>query len=154
MDWHPVISVQQRTPDSDFCHLSISNVRFAFWAFFRKPEKNSGLTPGQNDEPVTQWPRCERWPKWPIDPVTQWPSSMSDRYSKSIYNIHTLLYLCQISFSFVIKSTAAEANVSSKLVWTEFTGFDEFSFYELASKILNPVGASVIHPSMLYLRRG
>ena len=151
MDWHPVISVQQPTPDSDFCHLSISNVRFAFWAFFRKPEKTRV---SHWVKMMTQWPRCERWPKWPIDSVTQWPSSMSDRYSKSIYNIHTLLYLCQISFSFVIKSTAAEANVSSKLVWTEFTGFDEFSFYELASKILNPVGASAIHPSMLYLRRG
>jgi len=35
----PVISVQQQTPDNDVCHFSISNVRFAFWAFFRKPEK-------------------------------------------------------------------------------------------------------------------
>jgi len=34
-----VISVQQQTPDNDFCHFSISNVRLAFWAFFRKPEK-------------------------------------------------------------------------------------------------------------------
>ena len=39
MDWLPVISVQQQTPDNDFCHFSISNVRFTFWAFFRKPEK-------------------------------------------------------------------------------------------------------------------
>ena len=28
MDWHSVISVQQQTPDNDFCHFSISNVRF------------------------------------------------------------------------------------------------------------------------------
>ena len=78
MDWHPVISVQQQTPDNDICHFSISNVRFAFWTFFENRE-NSGLTPGQNDDPVTQWPRRERWPKWPIDPVTLWPSYMSDQ---------------------------------------------------------------------------
>jgi len=53
MDWHPVISVQQQTPDNDFRHFSISNVRFAFWAFFRK-RKKSGVTPGQNDDPVTR----------------------------------------------------------------------------------------------------
>ena len=34
-----MIAVRQQTPDNDFCHFSISNVRFAFWAFFRKPEK-------------------------------------------------------------------------------------------------------------------
>jgi len=32
-------TVQQQTPDNDFCHFSISNVRNAFWAFFRKLEK-------------------------------------------------------------------------------------------------------------------
>jgi len=31
-----------------------TNVRFAFWAFFSKTEKNSRLTPGQNDDPVTR----------------------------------------------------------------------------------------------------
>jgi len=35
----PVISAQQQTFDNDFCHFGISNVRFAFSAFFRKPEK-------------------------------------------------------------------------------------------------------------------
>ena len=44
---------------------------------FFENRKNSGLTPGQNDDPVTRWPGRERWPKWPIDPVTHWPSSMS-----------------------------------------------------------------------------
>jgi len=39
--------------DNDFCHFSISNVRFAFWHFFEN-RKNSGLTPGQNDDPVTR----------------------------------------------------------------------------------------------------
>jgi len=48
-----VISVQQQTPDNDFCHFSISNVRFAFWAFLENL-KHSGLTPGQNDDPVTR----------------------------------------------------------------------------------------------------
>ena len=47
------------------------------WTFFRKPEKLGSRTPGQNDDPVTQWSGRERWPKWPTDPVTQWPSSMS-----------------------------------------------------------------------------
>ena len=69
MDWHPVISVQQ-TPDNDFCHFSISNVRFAFWAFF-KNRKNSGLTPGQNDDPVTRTWKMTQTTHWPGDPVTQ-----------------------------------------------------------------------------------
>ena len=46
--------------------------------FFYKNRKNSGITPGLNDDPVTRWPGRERWPKWPTDPVTQWPSCMSD----------------------------------------------------------------------------
>ena len=64
MDWHPVISVQQQTPDNDFCHFSISNVRFAFWAFFWKPEKLGSHTgskwwpgdPDVKDDPLTRWP--------------------------------------------------------------------------------------------------
>ena len=44
---------------------------------FYENRNNSGLIPGQNDDPVTRWPGRERWPKWPVDPVTQWPSSMS-----------------------------------------------------------------------------
>ena len=66
MDWHPVISVQQQTPDNDFCHFSISNVRFAFWAFFRKPEKLGSHTrskwwlgdsnvKGDPNDPLTRW---------------------------------------------------------------------------------------------------
>jgi len=74
MDWHPVISVQQQTPDNDFCHFSISNVRFAFCAFFENRKENSGLTPGQSDDPVT---RTWKMTQMTIDPVTQWPSSMS-----------------------------------------------------------------------------
>ena len=80
MDWHPVISVQQQTPDNDFCHFSISNVRFAIWAFFRKPEKlwshnGSKWWPGDPDvkddpnDPLTRWPN---------DP----PSSMSGRVAE------------------------------------------------------------------------
>ena len=56
MDRHPVISVQQRTPDNDFCHFSISNVRFAFWAFFEN-RKNS----------VSH--RVKMMTRWPSDPV-------------------------------------------------------------------------------------
>ena len=50
-----------------FCHFGISNVRFAFWAFFRKPEKLRSRTgskwwPGDPDvnddlnDPLTRWP--------------------------------------------------------------------------------------------------
>ena len=75
MDWHPVISVQPQTPDNDFCHFSISNVRFAFWVFFRKSEKLGSRS--HRVKMMTRWPGRERWPKWPIDPVTQWFLSMS-----------------------------------------------------------------------------
>jgi len=64
MDWHPVISVQQQTPDNDFCHFSISTVFFAFWAFFEN-RKNSGLTP------VTRTWKFTQMTHWPGDPVTQ-----------------------------------------------------------------------------------
>ena len=71
--WHPVISVQQQTPDNDFCHFSISNVRFAFWAFFRKPEKlgshaGSKWWPG---DPVTWTWKMTQMTHWPGDPMTQ-----------------------------------------------------------------------------------
>jgi len=46
-----VISVQQQTPDNDFCYFSISNVRFAFFGIFSKTGKKSGLTPGPNGDP-------------------------------------------------------------------------------------------------------
>ena len=73
MDWHLVISVQQQTPDNDFCHFSISNVRFAFWAFFRKPEKLGSHTgskwwPG---DPVTGTWKMTQMIHWPSDPMTQ-----------------------------------------------------------------------------------
>jgi len=72
MDWQPVTSVQQKTPDNDFCHFSISNVglRYAFWALFKIPE-NSGLTPGQNDDPVTRTWKTTQMTHWPGDPMTQ-----------------------------------------------------------------------------------
>ena len=77
-----------------FCLFSISHVRFEFWAFFQN-RKNLELTPDQNDDPVTRWPKRERWPKWPIDPVTQWPSSMSDlnwlAASRPSYTTHPLV---------------------------------------------------------------
>jgi len=44
---------------------------FCIFGHFFENRKNSGLTPGQNDDPVTRWPGRERWPKWPIDP---WPN--------------------------------------------------------------------------------
>ena len=81
------------------CLFSISNVRFAFWAFFEN-RKNSGLTPGQNDDPVTRWPGRERWPKWPIDPVTQWPSSISGGSKQAIVmstSVCLSVWLCVLS---------------------------------------------------------
>ena len=71
MYWHLVISVQQQTPDNDFCHFCISNVRFAFWSFFRKKRKNSGLTPDQNGDPVTRKWKMTQMTHWPGDPMTQ-----------------------------------------------------------------------------------
>ena len=52
------------------CHFRISNVRFAFWAFFRKPEKlwshtGSKWWPGDQDVKMTQMTH------WTGDPVTQ-----------------------------------------------------------------------------------
>jgi len=68
MDWYPVISVQQRTPDDDFCHFRISNVRFAFWAFFRKPEKLGSHTGSK------WWPSDPDVRDDPNDPLTRWPN--------------------------------------------------------------------------------
>jgi len=86
------------------CLFSISNVHFAFWAFFEN-RKNSGLTPGQNDDPVTGWPGRERWPKWPIDPVTQWPSSISGE-SKLLW--WARLSVC-LSVCLTVRSISARA---------------------------------------------
>jgi len=73
MDWHAVISVQQQTPDSDFCHFSISNARFAFWAFFRKPEKRGSHTGSKRwpGDPVTRTWKLTQMTHWPDDPRTQ-----------------------------------------------------------------------------------
>ena len=68
MDWHLVISVQQQTPDNDFCHFSISNVRFAFWSFFRKKEKLGSHTGSK------WWPGDPEVKDDPNDPLTRWPN--------------------------------------------------------------------------------
>jgi len=73
MDLHPVISVQQHTPDNDFCHVSISNVHVAFWAFFSKTEKLRSHTgskwwPG---DPVTRTWKMTQMTHWSGDPMTQ-----------------------------------------------------------------------------------
>jgi len=83
MDWQPVISVQQQTPDNGFCHFSISfqhfKCTFCILGIFRKPEKLGSHT-------GSKWwpgdPDVKDDPNDPlIDPVTQWPSSMSGPYS-------------------------------------------------------------------------
>ena len=86
MDWHPVISVQQQTPDNDFCHFSISNVLFAFWAFFRKQEKLGSHTgskwwPG---DPVNRMWKITQMTHWPGDPVTHF------RVWCARYPVHTV----------------------------------------------------------------
>ena len=73
MDRHPVISVQQQTSGNDFCHFSISNVSFAFCAFFRKPGKlgyhtESKWWPGDR---VTRTWKVTQMTHWPGDPMTQ-----------------------------------------------------------------------------------
>ena len=45
------------------CHFSISNVRFAFWAFFSKTGKKLGFHAG------SKW-----WPHVTDDPLTRWPN--------------------------------------------------------------------------------
>ena len=83
-----MISVQQQTLDNDFRHFSISNVRFAFWAFFRKPEKlgshtGSNWWPGDPDvkddpnDPVTQFRVCYRstYSRWASGTRPQWRRS-------------------------------------------------------------------------------
>ena len=40
------------------------------WAFFRN-RKNPGLTPGQNDNPVTRTWKMTQMTHWPGDPMTQ-----------------------------------------------------------------------------------
>ena len=70
MDWHPVISVQQQTPDNDFRHFSISNVRFAFWAFVSKTGKTRV---SHRVKMMTRWRswKMTQMTHWPGDPVTQ-----------------------------------------------------------------------------------
>jgi len=70
MDWHPVTSVQQQTPDNDFCHFSITNVCFAFWAFFREPEKLGSHT-GSKWWPGDPDVKDDQMIHWPGDPTTQ-----------------------------------------------------------------------------------
>jgi len=68
MDWHPVISVQQQTTDNDFVISAFQMYVLHFWAFFEN-RKNSGLTPGQNDNPVTRVWKMTQMTRWPSDPV-------------------------------------------------------------------------------------
>ena len=71
MDWQPVISVQQQTPDNDFCHFSISNVPFAFWAFFSKTGKTRV---SHRVEMMTRCPGDPDVKDDPNDPLTRWPN--------------------------------------------------------------------------------
>ena len=73
MDWHPVISVQQQTLDNDFWHFSISNVRFAFWAFFKNRKKLGSHTGSKwwFGDPVTRTWTMTQMIHWPGDPMTQ-----------------------------------------------------------------------------------
>ena len=105
MDWHRVISVQQQTHDNDFRHFTISNVslRFAFWAFFRKPEKLGSYTGSKwwPSDPVTRTWKMTQMTHWPGDPMTQfhvWSTSSPQQiHNKSKYNgVRRLLCLVWI----------------------------------------------------------
>ena len=65
MDWHPVISVQQQTPDNDF------QMYFLHFRHFFENRNNSGLTPGQDDDPVTRTWKMTQMTHWPGDPMTR-----------------------------------------------------------------------------------
>ena len=71
MDWHPVISVQQQKPDNDFCHISAFQMYVFHFGHFFANRKNSGLTPGQNDDPVPRTCKMTQMTHWPGDPMTQ-----------------------------------------------------------------------------------
>ena len=71
MDWHPMISIQQQTPDNDFCHFSISNVRFAFCAF-KKNRKKTRVS--HRVKMMTRWPGDPDVKDDPNDPLTRWPN--------------------------------------------------------------------------------
>ena len=76
MDWHPVISVQQQTPEMTFVISAFQMYVLHFGHFFRNPEKTR-VSLSHRVKMMTRWPGRERWP---IDPVTQWPSSMSETH--------------------------------------------------------------------------
>jgi len=48
--------------------ISASQKYVLHFGHFFENRENSGLTPGQNEDPVTQWPGRERWPG---DPMSQ-----------------------------------------------------------------------------------
>ena len=66
-----MISVQQQTPDNDFCHFNISNVRFAFWVFFSKTGKTRV---SHRVKMMTRWPGDPDVKGDPNDPLTRWPN--------------------------------------------------------------------------------
>jgi len=91
-----VISVQQQTPDKDFCHFSILNVRFAFWAFFSKTGKTRV---SHRVKMMTQMTHC------PGDPVTQFHVccvclclSVMCRYSIELFWWIELIFGIWVSF--------------------------------------------------------
>jgi len=70
------------------CHFSISNVRFAFWAFFRKPEKLGSHTgskwwPGDPDVKVD-----------PNDPLTRWHNDPVPCLYGTVYYVCGLCKSC------------------------------------------------------------
>jgi len=70
MDWHPVTSVQQQTPVMTFV-ISAFQMSVLHFGHFFENRKNSGLTPGQNDDPVTRTWKMTQMTPWPGDPMTQ-----------------------------------------------------------------------------------
>jgi len=59
-----------------------------FWVFF-KNRKNSGLTPGQNNDPVTRTWKMTQMTHWPGDPMTQfhvWPTCIANIMQWTYFN--------------------------------------------------------------------
>ena len=61
MDWHPVISVQQQTPDNNFCHFKCT---FCILGIFSKTGKNRMWK-------MTQMTQMTHWPTDPVPCVVR-----------------------------------------------------------------------------------
>ena len=133
MDWHPVISVQQQTPDNDFCHFSIANVRCLHFGHFFKNRKKARVW--HRVKMMTRWPGdpgVKDDPKWPNDPAIQWLSSTSGVYiPNGIWTMTThsftaflvVVTMCYIAYYLTNATTSTNWEVDRMTV--QFTANDD-----------------------------